>query len=118
MRNDYSGWRPEPDRTRVKELLLKDAEANPTAFRNEIIRTRTPVKLIGGFAETEFECAREWSNDFLRERCREERETVIVEVADDDDETDDGTQRFGKGSRERMQFDQFLSAFEGGDHSI
>ena len=117
MRNDYSGWRPEPDRTRVKELLLKDAEANPTAFRNEIIRTRTPVKLIGGFAETEFECAREWSNDFLRERCREERETVIVEVADDDDETDDGTQRFGKGSRERMQFDQFLSAFEGGDHS-
>ena len=73
----------------MKELLLKDAEANPTAFRTKRYAS-TPVKLIGGFAETEFECVREWSNDFLRERCREERETVIVEVADDDDETDDG----------------------------
>ena len=84
--NSYSGWQPEPDRDFVKEVLLKECEENPNSFREEIINTRTPCKLIGGFKETEFECLSSWSNAYLREKCREETETVIVEVKEDDDE--------------------------------
>ena len=109
----------------VKEVLLKECEENPNSFREEIINTRTPCKLIGGFKETEFECLSSWSNAYLREKCREETETVIVEVKEDDDEVEEegdkeeGEERrteFGKGTRERMQFADFMTAFERGDH--
>jgi len=129
-KNLYAGWRPEPDRLFVKELLLKDCEEHPNSFREEIINTRTPVKLIGGFKDTEFECLLQWSNDFLREKCKEEKETVIVErVVEDEDEDEDeqkeednddddeGANAFGKGTRERMQFADFLTSFERGDHT-
>ena len=123
--NSYSGWQPEPDRDFVKEVLLKECEENPNSFREEIINTRTPCKLIGGFKETEFECLSSWSNAYLREKCREETETVIVEVKEDDDDVEEdkeeeGEERrseFGKGTRERMQFADFMTAFERGDHS-
>ena len=76
MRNDYSGWRPEP--TTLKELPPRcRGESNRVSKRNHT--HENTGKPIGGFAETESNACGS-TNHFLRERCREERETVIVEV--------------------------------------
>ena len=75
--NRYSGWQPEPDRDSSRSTL-KECEENPNSFR-EIINTRTPCKLIGGFKETEFECL-PVGRTRICERSAERNETVVLKL--------------------------------------
>jgi len=110
-KNEYEGWLPERDRFVIKELNLLQMEDMAEQFREQIIKERVPLKLSGGFKDTEFECCQDWDDEFLIDRTKDDNETVRVEVSSSGLE-------FGKGKREYMKFSEFMEKFKRGDSSV